>query len=430
MTKGEIKINTRAIVLDVLLAAEKEGRMTGLLIHDVLDQYAFLPARDRAFIKNLAEGTVERRITLDYIIDRYSKVEVSKMKSLIRCVLRMSVYQIVFMSSVPAAAVCNEAVKLVRKRHFNNLTGFVNGVLRKISSEKINLEEIEDLSVRFSMPEWIVKRFREEAGDERALEMLKSSVGTRPVYIRTNCARISPEELKVLLTDEGVSVEAVEGVSYAFRISGFERLYDLKSFNEGYFSVQDLSSMSVAELLKIEEGMKVLDLCAAPGGKSCHAAEILKGSGVVEARDISSGKLEKIEENISRLALQNLELKVSDASQVDETAIDSFDRVIADLPCSGLGVIGRKNDLKYRIREEDINTLAELQRRILRNAAKYLKKGGIMVYSTCTITKEECSEQAEFIEKELGLKKLEEKIFYQIPDGPDGFYAASFKKDL
>ena len=428
MTKGELKINTRAIVLDILLAVEKEDRMTGLLIHDVLEQYAFLPARDRAFIKNLAEGTVERQITLDYIIDRYSKVKSGQMKSLIRCVLRMSVYQLYFMSQVPASAVCNEAVRLVRKRHFNNLTGFVNGVLRKIASEKTDLEKIDNLSVRFSMPEWIVKRFIDEAGEEKALEMLKSSVGTRPVFIRTNRTRISPEELKVLLEDEGVRCEPVEGIDYAFRISGFERLYDLKSFRDGYFSVQDISSMSVAELLEIKEGMKILDICAAPGGKSCHAAEILNGSGSVEARDISERKLEKIEENISRLALKNVELKVSDATCADENAFDSFDRVIADLPCSGLGVIGRKNDLKYRVKEEDIASLAELQRKILRNAVKYLKEGGIMVFSTCTVTKEEGTEQAEFIEKELGLKKLEERIFYQSPEGSDGFYAASFIK--
>ena len=429
MTKPEVKINTRAIVLEILLEAEKKERMTGMLIHDVLEQYAFLSARDRAFIKKLAEGTVERQITLDHIINKFSKVKTTKMKNVIRCVLRMGVYQLYFMCHVPDSAVCNEAVTLVRKKHINGLTGFVNGVLRKIASDRIDLEKIDNLSVRYSMPEWIVKRFIKEAGREKALEMLKASVGTRPVYIRTNTSRISPDELKRFLNDEGVKCEEVNGIDYAFRISSFERLYDLKSFNEGLFSVQDISSMSVAEMLKIEKDMKIMDICAAPGGKACHAAEILNGSGSVEARDLSERKIEKIEENISRLALKNIKTRVYDARTFDDKSEGTFDRIIADLPCSGLGVIGRKNDLKYRVKEEDIKELAELQRDILRNAVRYLRNGGIIVFSTCTITNEEGSEQTSFIENELGLKKLEERKFFQTENGSDGFYAASFIKE-
>ncbi len=422
------KINLRAIVLEILLESSKGNMLTGVLIHDVLAQYAYLDARDRAFIKSLAEGTIERRITLDYVINSFSKVKTEKMKGVVREVLRMSTYQLYYMSRVPASAVCNEAVKLIKKKHMNGLVGFVNGVLRSISANPIDINSIEDLSVRYSMPEWIIDRFADEYGKEEAEKILEASIGTRPVYIRTNLTRISPSELKAMLEDEGVSVKSTNGPEYSFEISGFDRLGSLPSFNDGLFSVQDLSSMSVGELASPEKGMNVIDVCAAPGGKSCHVAELLDGTGHVEARDVSDKKAALIIENKDRLVLTNLDVKVHDATVFDEQAEETADIVIADLPCSGLGVIGRKNDLKYRVKPEDIGELASLQRDILRNAVRYVKHGGKLVFSTCTITREETTEQRDFIKDELGLEIIEERRFLPESTGSDGFYAVSYRK--
>ena len=422
------KTNLRAIVLEILLESAKGNVLTGLLIHDVLAQYAYLDARDRAFIKSLAEGTIERRITLDYIINSFSKVKTEKMKPAVREVLRLSTYQLYYMSRVPASAVCNEAVKLIKKKHMNGLMGFVNGVLRSIASNPIDIDKTDDLSVRFSMPKWIVERFTEEYGPEGAESILGASIGTRPVYIRTNTSRITPENLKTMLEDEGVTVKETTGPSYSFEISGFDRLGSLPSFNDGLFSVQDLSSMSVGELAAPAEGMKIIDVCAAPGGKSCHVAELLHGTGHVEARDVSDKKAALIIDNKDRLVLTNLDVKVQDATVLDESAIESADIVIADLPCSGLGVIGRKNDLKYRVKPEDIEALAALQREILLNAVRYVKRGGKLIFSTCTITKEETGDQRDYISEELGLEMIEERFFLPETSGSDGFYAVSFRK--
>ena len=423
------KTNLRAIVLEILIQSENETTLTGMLIHDVLKRYAYLSARDRAFIKNLAEGTVERRITLDYIINSFSKVKTNKMKNVVREVLRMSTYQIYFMTRVPQSAVCNEAVKLIRKKHMNGLTGFVNGVLRSIASNRIDLATIENLSVKYSMPEWIVKRFESEFGTEKAEKILQASIGSRPVYIRTNVSRIKPSELKVMLEDEGVNVKSVEGREYAFEISGFDRLGSLQSFNDGLFSVQDLSSMSVGELASPQEGMYVIDMCAAPGGKTCHAAELMMGTGIVDSRDVSDKKTELIVENKERLALKNIKISVKDATVFDAESKEKADIVIADLPCSGLGVIGRKNDLKYRVKPEDIDELAALQKVILKNAVQYVKPGGKLVFSTCTITKEETTDQARYLEEVLGLRRGEERKFLPDVNGSDGFYAIEMLKN-
>nr|MCR5526455.1 methyltransferase domain-containing protein [Lachnospiraceae bacterium] len=207
------------------------------------------------------------------------------------------------------------------------------------------------------------------------------------------------------------------------------RLGSLESFNEGLFSVQDLSSMAVGELAAPEKGMYIIDMCAAPGGKTCHAAELMLGTGMVDSRDVSEKKTELILENQERLALKNIKISVKDATVFDEESKEKADIVIADLPCSGLGVIGRKNDLKYRVKPEDINELASLQREILANAVQYVKPGGKLVFSTCTITKEETTDQAEYIEEVLGLRRGEERKFLPDTNGSDGFYAIEMLKD-
>lgn len=403
--KTESGINTRALVLDILLEMENGQEYGSLLLKNVLDKYDYLESRDKAFIKRLTEGVTERRIQLDYVLGRFSKTPPAKCKPLIRNLLRMGAYQILFMDNVPDSAACNEAVKLAEKRHFQQLKGFVNGVLRSLSREKEKLvwpdkkkEPVLWLSVMYSMPEWIVRMWLADYGPETTEKILAGLLEPRPVTIRL-AERLTEEEREELLArleECGASPAAHPYLPYAYMLQKSDGVASLPGFARGMFAVQDVSSMLVTECA-LDAAQKtdfLLDICAAPGGKAVHASERLAGRGRVEARDISESKTGLILENARRMGLSNLEIKVWDATVPDEKMKGAADVVLADLPCSGLGVIGRKADIKYRVTPESLQEVAALQRRILTNAAEYVKPGGTLVYSTCTINKEENERQA------------------------------------
>ena len=291
-------ISTRELSLQMLIEINEKGQFSHIVLKGVLDKYQYLPKKERAFITRLTDGTMEHLIELDHIIDLFSKTKTKKMKPLMRNLMRMSVYQIKYMDSVPDAAVCNEAVKLAKKHKFGQLSGFVNGVLRNIARNindikypDVKKEFNKYLSVRYSMPEWIVKKFIKDYGNEKTQEILAAFQSGNSISIRVNTAKCTPSELKDILCDEGVCVEEIEGLDYAFVISGFDYLNSLESFRNGLFYVQDVSSMMVAEYAKPEHGDHVIDVCAAPGGKSTHIAELLNGSGFVEARDLTDYKV-------------------------------------------------------------------------------------------------------------------------------------------
>lgn len=437
MTDG---VNARELVLEMLQEILEKGSYSHLVLRDVLGKYQYLEKQERAFITRLTEGTTERLIELDYVINQFSKTKVKKMKPLIRSLLRMSAYQLLYMDNVPDSAVCNEAVKLAKKHKFSQLSGFVNGVLRNIArnKDKINYPEeksnqSEFLQVKYSMPEWIVNKWLGEFGYEKTKEILEGFQKESKLSIRTNCLAISPSELKVRLEAEGVNVYGVNtgtGVdAYAFYIDGFDYLEALDSFNEGFFYVQDISSMMVAETANVAEGNYVIDVCAAPGGKSTHIAEQLKGSGMVEARDLTEYKVSLIESNIERCGLTNIIAKCQDATVFDESSVDKADVLICDLPCSGLGVLAKKTDIRYKISEDSLVELAGLQRQILDTVSKYVKKGGVLVYSTCTINRQENEENAKwFAEKHPEFKLESMKQMYPGDTGNDGFFLARFTK--
>lgn len=403
--KTENAVNTRALVLDMLLELERGGEYGNLLLKSVLDKYDYLDGRDKAFIKRLTEGVLERRIQLDYVLGQFSKMPVNKCKPLIRCLLRMGAYQILFMDNIPDSAACNEAVKLAESRHFHQLKGFVNGVLRSLSRGKETLvwpdrekEPCRYFSILYSMPEWIVRMWLEDYGAKDTECMLQALLEPRPVTIRLS-ERLSgreKEELLLSLEECGAHPAAHPYLDYAYTLGKTEGIASLPGFAEGKFAVQDVSSMLVTEcaLAGRENTEFLLDVCAAPGGKAVHAADRLHGTGRVQARDISDYKAGLIRENACRMGLDNLEVCIWDALVPDESMKEKADVVLADLPCSGLGVIGRKPDIKYRVTPESLQEVAALQRRILTNAAMYVKPGGRLVYSTCTVNKAENEEQA------------------------------------
>lgn len=430
-------VNTRELILGILLEVTKEGSYSHLVLRSVLEKYQYLDKKDRSFITRVSEGTIQSMIELDYIINQFSNIKVNKMKPVIRNILRMSVYQLKYMDSVPASAACNEAVKLARKRGFSSLSGFVNGVLRNISR---NLDQIafpdektqpvESLSVRYSMPEWIVKQWITAYGQEQTKNMLAAFLTEAPITIRTNLLKITPDALAAKLEEEGVTVrkldqEGYEKLSYAFAISGYDYLNGLAAFREGLFYVQDISSMMVAEYAEVKDEDFVIDVCAAPGGKSIHLAEKLHGTGCVEARDLTETKVELIRENVDRHQLTNVRPVQMDASLLDKDSVEKADVLIADLPCSGLGVLRKKADIKYNMKEEQQQELIVLQRKILETVCTYVKHGGTMIYSTCTIHRGENEENVRwFIEnhKEFEVEEMQQ-IFPGVQLG-DGFFIA------
>lgn len=386
MTKA---INEREIVLEVLLEITEQGMYSHIVLRDVLNKYQYLEKKERSFITRVTEGTLEHMMEIDYILDQFSKVKVKKMKLVIRNIMRSAVYQMKYMDSVPVSAACNEAVKLAVRKGFGSLRGFVNGVLRNVAR---NLDQIEypteprqRLSIQYSMPEWILNLWLKAYDSDIVEQMLQAFQRETPLTIRCNLRMVTPKQLKEHLEAEGVTVKVHPYLEYAFHISGFDYLGDLESFQNGEFSVQDISSMLVSELAGPKEGDYVIDVCAAPGGKSLHMAEKLNGSGRVEARDLTEYKVGLIQENIERTGLSNVEAVQQDALIFDETSVGKADIVLADLPCSGLGVLAKKTDLKYKATKEGADSLAKLQREMLKNVQAYVKDEGKLVYSTCTI---------------------------------------------
>ena len=407
----------------MLLAIDRDGQYSHLVLRDVLDKYQYLSKQERAFLTRLTEGTVERMLTLDYVIDQFSKTKVKKMKPLIRELMRLSVYQIMYMDGVPDSAVCNEAVKLARKRGVSGLSGFVNGVLRSVARGWKDVA-FQNESVRYSVPEWIIDGWNADYGRDVTEKMLEAFMQPAKITVRTNTQKCTPEELKDRLSQEGVTVEAIEGISYAFALSGFDYLAGLGSFQDGWFYVQDISSMTVAHAADPKKGDYIIDVCAAPGGKSSHLAELLDGSGMVEARDLTEYKVGLIEENILRHDLHNMKAVQQDATLFDEASVEKADILICDLPCSGLGVIGRKSDIRYKMTAEKAHDLAVLQQEMLDTVWKYVKRGGKLIYSTCTIHKEENEDNvAAFLQKHPQFTLVEQRQIFPM-EGSDGFFVA------
>lgn len=430
-------VNTRELALGVLMEVTEGGSYSHLVLRLVLEKHQYLTKQERAFLTRLAEGTIQRMLELDYILDRFSKVKVKKMKPVIRNILRLGVYQLKYMDAVPASAACNEAVKLAKKKGFASLGGFVNGVLRSVGRDLRGIpypdearEPVKALSVRYSIPEWLTAQWLTEYGMEQTRRMMQAFLNDAPLTIRTNLGRTTPGELQKRLAEEGVTATPVDGekypgLSYAFAISGVDYLYGLASFREGLFYVQDLSSMLVAEWAAPKAGDVCIDVCAAPGGKSIHIAEKLNGTGMVEARDLSEGKVALIRENITRCQLSNVRAKQWDATVLDEGVRESADIVIADVPCSGLGVLRKKSDIKYRMSVEAEEELVRLQREIVRTVAHYVKPGGTLLYSTCTIHRAENEDNvAWFLEQnpQFELERMQQ-IFPEETLG-DGFFLA------
>lgn len=425
-------INTRDIVLNILMDIETNKTFSNQAISKALSKNQFEDKRDRAFITRLAEGVMEQLISLDYIINQFSRTKVNKCKPMIRCLLRMGAYQILYMESVPDSAACNESVKLAKSHGFGSLSGFVNGVLRSIARNKDNISEPSGdkaspdyLSVKYSMPKWLVAKLKKDY-PEKYMKILEGCFWDRQTSIRVNTTRISRDELKVALEEAGITVEYGNYSDKALLISDYDFIKKIPGYKKGYFTVQDESSMCAIKAAGIKPGDVVVDVCAAPGGKTTCAAEYLNGQGMVYSMDISEDKLELIEDNVSRLGFENVKISCHDATELIPNM--KADVVIADVPCSGLGIIGRKNDIKYRLEQEQLAELAQLQKNILSTVKEYVKDKGILLYSTCTINPDENQNNVKWFLENNNFELVEDRCFLQGVDMCDGFYYAVLKK--
>lgn len=428
-------VNIRELVLEVLLAVTRDGEYSHIAIRKTLDKYRYLGKQERSFLKRVCEGTLEHMIWIDYVLGQFSSVEVKKMKPVVRCILRSGVYELKYMDAVPASATCNEAVELAQKRGFRNLKGFVNGVLRSVSRHLGEVpmpdreaEPLEYLSIRYSMPKWILAMWRETYTLEQIEGFLEAFLEEMPTAVRVNPLKTTKEELAKELRAAQVQVKD-PGLADVLFLEGYDTLEQIPAFAAGKFYVQDISSMQVGLWAAPQEGNYVLDVCAAPGGKSIHIAEQMNGTGMVEARDLTEHKVSLIQENIARCQLTNICAKAADARELDPGRIGKADIVVADLPCSGLGVIGRKADIKYKVKETACQELAALQRQILQTVQQYVKPGGALLYSTCTMNRQENEENAAWFlqgHPEFFLEK-QQQILPQ-KGMCDGFFLAKFRK--
>lgn len=428
------EISVRELVLETLLQITRDGEFSHIALHNMLEKYQYLDKKERAFITRVVNGTLERMIEVDYITNQFSSVKVNKMKPVIRTIIRSAVYQLKYMDSVPDSAVCNEAVKLAEKRGFRNLKGFVNGVLRSVGrglgTVSYPEDHLENLSVRYSIPLWILMDWLKAYELETVEAMAAAFLRQRPTSVRYNPQRIARETLLQRLQEEGVTAEDVKGIPNALYLSGYDYLGGLLSFQKGFYQVQDISSMQVAEWVDPQQGDYVIDVCGAPGGKAIHIAEVLQDTGYVETRDLTDYKIGLIQENILRSGLHNIKAVRRDAIEIDEDSCGKADIVIADLPCSGLGVLGKKPDLKYKVTQEAQKELEALQRNILRTVHSYVRPGGKLLYSTCTINRRENEDNAAWFAKEYPeFILVKQKQLLPGRDGGDGFYIALFQKE-
>ena len=429
-------VNTREIAVNALYEILEQGAYSHIMMNDVLSKYQYLDKNMRSYINRTVLGTVEKKLTLDYIIDNYSKTKTKKLKPWIRTSLRLAVYEILFMDSVPDHAAVDEAVRTVKKHGLKSLSGFCNGVLRSIVRGK----EAGDIAkllneapneAKYSIPEWIIDLWVSQYGSETAETICEGFLENPDLSVRVDMSDCGWQEIMDELAEDGVEVKRDIELDDIVYLKGVNYLAGLTAFKEGHIYPQDASSARVAHELDYKNVMQVIDVCAAPGGKACHVGAIMsaKGcSGEVIACDISDKKVDLIKENINRLGSSNVVAKRQDATMLNGDYINCFDAVVADVPCSGLGVIRKKPDIRYRITPEDLVSIAELQKKIINNVCQYVKNGGELIYSTCTINKEENENQVKsFIKTHPEFELVSEQIITDV-EGNDGFYICKMKK--
>jgi ribosomal RNA small subunit methyltransferase RsmB/transcription antitermination factor NusB len=350
---------------------------------------------DRAFATELVYGTVKWLLQMDYIIGKFSSVKLRKLSPWIKNILRLGVYQLLHTDRIPVSAACNTCVDLAKRYGHQASSRFVNAVLRNIAKSRDNIPYPDKkdiagyLSIVYSHPVWMVKKWIDLFGTEFTEGLLKSNNQVPDFTVRTNTLKTDRHTLIDMLHKEGIEAEKGKYIEEAVVLNNPSSILRMEAFKNGYFQVQDESSMLAAKILNPVEGETIIDVCSAPGGKSTHLAQLMNNKGTIIARDIYQHKLTLIEQSSARLGINIIKTEIYDACKLDESMTGKADRVLIDAPCSGLGIIRKKPDIKYSRTEKELGEITNLQREILQNTSKYLKVGGCMIYSTCTVQPEE-----------------------------------------
>ncbi len=427
-------MNGREAAFLALIKFERGGTYINLALNDVFSKNG-ISERERSFATELTYGCLKNRLLLDYVISGFSKIKIRKMSAQVRVILEIGAFQIIKLDRVPDSAACDESVKLARK-FAGRSRGFVNGVLRSLCRGKSGIEypdravdEAEYLSVMFSFPKWIVERIIGNYGLETCEKILSAANEAYPPYIRQNRLKKRGDFIELLKSD-GISAEPDPEIEGCFKVFGSLNIFGSDTYKNGLFTIQNRSSQAAALALDPKPGMFVIDMCAAPGGKTTHIAEIMENRGEIRAFDVHEHKTELIKAAAERLGIDIITAETRDASVPVSELKGKADRVLLDAPCSGLGVIHSKPDIRWTRKESDIEELVKIQSALLDTAAKYVKSGGIMVYSTCTILKAENERQTErFLEKHVGFRLVSQKTLLTHETGGSGFYIAKFARD-
>lgn len=435
--------DARLTAVKLLLKMESSASYSNILLDSALSEQG-LSEREKAFAAALFYGVTERRLTLDYIIEQNSRIPFRKLEKEAVAVLRAGFYQLLYMPSVPESAAVNESVKLCRKLKAFGAEGFVNGMLRSFirNGKQISfegLDEVKTLSLKYSCPEWIAAKWLREYGEENAIKAMDASLGAPPLYARVNSTKVTDDELVNLLKKEGVKAERNPRLNGCIRLEKAGEIEQLEAFKAGLFHIQDVSSQLCCLTLRPIVNETVIDICAAPGGKTFTLAELMGNNGRVLSLDLYDGRVNLIAQGAKRLGLRIVEAKQNNAVKFSEE-LPQADRVLCDVPCSGLGVIRRKPEIKYKS-EEEFEELPRLQRAILEVSSRYVKEGGTLVYSTCTLSRAENDEVArDFAENHPEFSPIVQTIpydgaennsmrtFFPEKDGGDGFFTAAFRR--
>ncbi len=425
-------VNRKTSYLTLLDVESKKAYSNLALNH----QIAVNKPSSQGFVRELVYGVLENKLTLDHYIDLLVKDGIDSLRSHELIILRMGIYQLGYMDSVPEYAAVNESVVLA-KRYCRGKAGLVNGVLREYLNKRLQLrlpdrneDEIKYLSVKYSYAPWIIELWRDAYDVDELEELLAAGNETPPTTIRMNWLKVMKPDLMKKLQEKGFEVEEGEVSRNAIHVKG-SGLLDTELYKVGMFTPQDESSMLVAEKLDPKHGETIMDVCAAPGGKTTAIAERMNNTGRIIASDIYRRKLDLIDREAKRLGITNIETRSWDATRVDSSMLQKADRVLVDAPCSGLGVVRRKPEIKYKERTSEMDMLPKKQLAILSASSGYVKPGGTLVYSTCTINPEENEKVTNaFLKKNTSFKLVENLQLLPNKDGTDGFYICVMKREI
>lgn len=439
-------MNCRKVAINILERIINEGAYSNIILSNELNN-SDLSDKDKALVTEIVYGTLRRLKTIDTIIASFVK-DISIMDKKILNILRVAVYQMNYLDKVPSYAACNEAVEEAKEISDKD-SKLVNGILRNFVKKEGKFDivfrnKIDEIAFDLSFEPWMVRMFIKQYGEHEALEILEGLNNTPKMTVRVNSIKGDYEDVYEELEEAGYNIEEGCICPEAISIKGGKGIENNQVFVDGKITVQDESAMLISPLLDLEEGMKVLDLCCAPGGKTTHIGELLNNTGEVLGFDLHENKLELVKENYERLGITNIKLAQMDATKLDAKLVSYADRVLLDVPCSGIGIIRKKPEIKWTKKRKDLKEIVEVQREILENAWEYLKTGGVMVYSTCTLNKEENEENIKwflskhkdatiekvFIGKGANLCYNQMGTLTILPNEyMDGFFVAKIKKN-